>query len=70
MDSELVGKTGVVVHATRGPGGPGEVLVRLPTGSQTYLAHSDEPIAKGTNVLIVADLGGRTVSVIPISALG
>jgi membrane protein implicated in regulation of membrane protease activity len=67
VDSEVVGKTGVVVVATRGPAGPGEVLVRLASGSQSYIARSDEPLAKGTSVLVVADLGGRTITVIPLS---
>jgi hypothetical protein len=67
MDS-VVGATGVVIVAIRGAAGPGEVLIRSTGGSQTYLARSDEPIDKGTSVFVVADLGGRTVSVIPFSA--
>jgi membrane protein implicated in regulation of membrane protease activity len=68
MDSEVVGATGVIVVATRGATGAGEVLVRLRGGSETYLARSEEPIAKGTSVLVIAQLGGRTVSVIPLTA--
>ena len=68
MDVEIVGSTGVVVVATRGAAGAGEVLIRFGGGSQTYLARSEEPIEKGTTVLVIGNLGGRTVSVIPLSA--
>ena len=68
MDSEVVGATGVIVVATRGAAGLGEVLVRVRGGSESYLARSDEPIAKGMNVLVIGHLGGRTVSVVPLSA--
>lgn len=68
MNVEIVGSTGVVVVATRGAAGAGEVLIRLGGGSQTYLARSEEPIEKGTTVLVIGDLGGRTLSVIPLSA--
>jgi len=68
VNVEIVGSTGVVVVATRGAAGAGEVLIRLGGGSQTYLARSEEPIEKGTTVLVIGDLGGRTLSVIPLSA--
>jgi membrane protein implicated in regulation of membrane protease activity len=68
VDVEIVGSTGVVVVATRGAAGAGEVLIRLGGGSQTYLARSEEPIEKGTTVLVIGNLGGRTLSVIPLSA--
>ena len=68
MDVGIVGSTGVVVVATRGAAGAGEVLIRLGGGSQTYLAWSEELIEKGTTVLVIGNLGGRTVSVIPLSA--
>jgi membrane protein implicated in regulation of membrane protease activity len=68
VDVEIVGSTGVVVVATRGGAGAGEVLIRLGGGSQTYLARSEEPIEKGTTVLVIGNLGGRTLSVIPLSA--
>jgi membrane protein implicated in regulation of membrane protease activity len=68
MDNAIVGMTGVVIVPTRGAAGPGEVLVRSGGGSQTFLARSDEPIGKGTTVLVVEDLGARTVVVIPFSA--
>ena len=68
MDIEVVGSTGVVIVATRGAAGTGEVLLRIGGGSQTFLARSEEPIEKGTTILVIGNLGGRTVSVIPFSA--
>lgn len=68
MDVDVVGTTGVVIVSTRGAAGPGEVLLRVGGGSQTYLARSEEPIEKGTTVLVIGNLGGRTVSVIPLPA--
>jgi hypothetical protein len=70
VDFDVVGTMGTVVVATRGAAGAGEVLLRLGGGSQVYLARSESPIDKGTTVLVIADLGGRTVSVIPFSASG
>ena len=67
MDVEIVGSTGVIIVATRGAAGAGEVLLRIGGGSQTFLARSDEPIAKGATVLVIGDLGARTVAVIPFS---
>ena len=69
MGVEVVGSTGVVIVATRGAAGPGEVLLRHGGGSETYLARSEEPIEKGTTVLVIDDLGARTVAVIPLSGL-
>jgi hypothetical protein len=68
VDFDVVGTTGTLVVATRGAAGAGEVLLRVGGGSQAYIARSEEPIDKGTTVLVIADLGGRTVSVIPLSA--
>jgi hypothetical protein len=67
VDVEVVGSTGVIVVATRGSAGAGEVLLRVGGGSQTFLARSEEPIGKGATVLVIGDLGARTVAVIPLS---
>jgi hypothetical protein len=67
VDVEVVGSTGVIIVATRGSAGAGEVLLRVGGGSQTFLARSEEPIAKGATVLVIGDLGARTVAVIPLS---
>jgi membrane protein implicated in regulation of membrane protease activity len=64
-DESAVGCVGVVVIATRGAGGPGEVLVRIRGGSETYLAWSETPLPRGTTVLVIESRGARTVDVAP-----
>ena len=64
-DPTVVGRTGDLVHATRGEAGPGEVRVRIRGGTETYLAWSEEPIPLGTPVLVVGSRGSRTVDVVP-----
>jgi hypothetical protein len=49
--------------ATRGTGGPGEVLVKLRGGTEAYLAWSEQPLAKGTTVLVFNARGERAVDV-------
>ena len=72
-DEEVVGRTGVLLVGTRGTEGPGEVLVHVRGGTETFLAWSDEPLAKGTAVLVVESRGSRQVDVIewadPLDAL-
>jgi len=62
-DQSAVGCFGTVIVATRGPAGPGEVLVKIRGGTEAYLAWSEEPLAKGTTVLVFNARGGRTVDV-------
>lgn len=50
---------------TRGTGGPGEVLIKIRGGSETFLAFSDEPLPKGATVLVVDSRGARAVDVTP-----
>jgi hypothetical protein len=67
MDS-VVGVTGVLTVASRGKGGPGEVLVKIRGGSETYLATSEHPLPRGTAVLVIEELGARRVMVMPLAA--
>jgi hypothetical protein len=62
-DEEVIGRVGVLVVATRGPGGPGEVSVRIRGGSEKFLAWSDTPIPRGANVLVCGYRSPRTVEV-------
>lgn len=62
-DDALIGCIGVITVATRGQLGPGEVLVKIRGGSETYLAWSDEPIPRGATVLVINNRGTRTVDV-------
>jgi membrane protein implicated in regulation of membrane protease activity len=63
-DPSAVGSTGVLTVGTRGVAGPGEILVRIRGGSETYLAWSDEPLPKGTTVLVVESRGARSLTVV------
>ena len=62
-DQSTVGCYGTLSVATRGPAGPGEVLVKMRGGTEAYLAWSEEPLARGTTVLVFNSRGGRTVDV-------
>jgi hypothetical protein len=62
-DYELVGSIGVLTIATRGQAGPGEVLVKIRGGRETFIAWSLTPILKGATVLVIESRGTRTVDV-------
>jgi hypothetical protein len=62
-DESAIGCTGTVTVATRGAGGPGEVLVKVRGGTEAYLAWSEQPLAKGTQVLVFNARGERTLDV-------
>jgi hypothetical protein len=59
----LIGQIGVLTVATRGPEGPGEVLVKIRGGSESYIAWSPRPLPKGSTVLVIESRGSRTVDV-------
>ncbi len=62
-DESLIGSIGVLIIATRGAAGPGEVLVKIRGGSEAYIAWSPEPIPRGSTVLVINNRGTRTVDV-------
>jgi hypothetical protein len=62
-DQSPVGCTGKVIVATRGEAGPGEVLLQIKGGTEAYMAWSEEPLARGTAVLVFNARGGREVDV-------
>jgi hypothetical protein len=65
-DDTPVGRVGVLLVGTRGDRGPGEVLIKIRGGSESFLAFSDEPLPKGATVLVVDDSrGARAVDVTP-----
>jgi hypothetical protein len=74
QDEPVIGCTGQVIIGTRGDAGPGEILVRVRGGSETFLAWSDDPRPAGATVLVIESRGGREVHVIewvdPLDALG
>lgn len=65
MSVSVIGCVGTVIVPTRGPDGTGEVLLTVRGYKDTYLARSDQPLSKGTTVLVVATHGPRTVIVEP-----
>jgi hypothetical protein len=62
-DQSLIGSIGVLLVATRGEAGPGEVLLKIRGGTEAYLAWSINPIPKGATVLVIEIRGARTVDV-------
>jgi hypothetical protein len=62
-DPSAIGSVGVLTVGTRGEAGPGEVLIKIRGGTETFLAWSEEPLPKGATVLIVDARSGRTVDV-------
>ena len=62
-DASLIGSIGVLIVATRGQAGPGEVLLKIRGGSEAYIAWSAEPIPRGSTVLVIESRGTRTVDV-------
>ena len=62
-ETSLIGSIGVLSVATRGPDGPGEVMVKIRGGSEAYLAWSLTPLPKGATVLVIESRGSRTVDV-------
>jgi hypothetical protein len=62
-DESAIGCLGVLVIATRGAAGPGEVLVKIRGGSETYLAWSETPLPRGASVLVIESRGERAVDV-------
>ena len=62
-DQSLIGSIGVIIVATRGKAGPGEVLLKIRGGTEAYLAWSASPIPKGATVLVIESRGARTVDV-------
>ena len=63
-DEDCVGSVGVLIVATRGRDGPGEVLIKIRGGSEAFLAWSEKPLPKGATVLVIESRGARAVDVI------
>ncbi len=62
-DESAVGCSGRLTVGTRGSGGPGEVLVKMRGGTEAYLAWSEQPLGRGTAVLVFSARGERAVDV-------
>lgn len=60
----VVGLVGILAVATRGPAGPGEVILKVRGASETYLAWSERPLSRGTAVLVVEARAARALDVV------
>ena len=63
-DESSIGRIGVLIVATRGDDGPGEVFIKIRGGSEAFLAWSEKPLPKGATVLVIESRGARVVDVI------
>ena len=64
-DVSVIGCVGSLIVATRGVAGAGEVLLNVRGTKEAYLAWSEQPLPRGTEVLVVDVRGARTVLVEP-----
>jgi membrane protein implicated in regulation of membrane protease activity len=64
-DASVIGCVGSVIVATRGVEGVGEVLLNVRGTKEAYLAWSDQPLPRGTQVLVIDVRSARTVLVEP-----
>lgn len=62
-DESAIGRVGVIILATRGQAGPGEVRLRIRGGTESFIAWSQKSLPAGTTVLITDFRGRRTVDV-------
>ena len=64
-DQTVVGTTGRLILPTRGPDGPGEVMLAVRgRGTEAYIAWSEEPLPRGCEVLVWNSRGDRSVDVL------
>lgn len=66
-DEQVVGKLGTVTHPISA-GRPGEVVVHIRGGTETYMAYADTDLAVSTEVLVIAQRSARTVEVTPFTS--
>jgi membrane protein implicated in regulation of membrane protease activity len=65
-DDEVVGKLGTVTHAIA-PGHPGEIVVHIRGGTETYMAYSDTVLPEQAQVVVISQQRARTVEVTPFT---
>ena len=63
--TSVVGRTGEVIVGTTDPERPGEIVVSVRGGSETFIAYCKEPLARHSTVLVIEELGSRRVVVTP-----
>lgn len=63
-DEAVIGKLATVTHPIRA-GKPGEVVVHIRGGTETYMAYADTDVPEQAEVLVIAQRSARTVEVTP-----
>jgi hypothetical protein len=66
-DVSVIGCVGSLIVGTRGVDGAGEVLLSVRGTKEAYLAWSEQPLPRGTEVLVIDVQSARTVLVEPWS---
>jgi membrane protein implicated in regulation of membrane protease activity len=64
-EASVIGCVGSLIVGTRGAGGAGEALLNVRGTKEAYLAWSEQPLPRGTEVLVIDVRGARTVVVEP-----
>ena len=64
-DDSVIGSVGSLIVGTRGVEGVGEVLLNVRGTKEAYLAWSEQPLPRGTEVLVIDVQSTRTVLVEP-----
>jgi hypothetical protein len=62
----LIGLVGQLTVSVPADGGPGEVVLSIRGGSESFAAWADEPIKKYTRVVVVEERSARSVTVTPM----
>jgi membrane protein implicated in regulation of membrane protease activity len=65
-DDPVIGKLATVSHPIA-PGRPGEVVVHIRGGTETYIAYADVELPAQAEVLVVGQRTARTVEVTPFT---
>lgn len=63
-DEEVTGRSGTVTTRIRGGDLPGEVMVAVRGGTESFIAYADHEIERGETVLVYGSRGDRTVDVV------
>jgi membrane protein implicated in regulation of membrane protease activity len=67
QDDPVVGKLGIVTHPIAA-GKPGEIVVHIRGGTETYMAYADTDVPEQAEVLVIARRSARTVEVTPFTS--
>jgi membrane protein implicated in regulation of membrane protease activity len=66
-DESVIGKLGIVTHPILA-GRPGEIVVHIRGGTETFIAYADTDVAEQEEVLVIGQRSARTVEVTPFSS--